>query len=67
MKNVEEYKHNDLKECLEHAEQLAMGTIEYNYHHNKNDDEVCIETIHSVKKAMQVLEIVHRMQTIIKD
>ncbi len=67
MKDVEEYNHNDLEGCLNHAEQIAMGAIEYNYHHNKDDEEVCIETIHSVKKAMQVLEMVHRMRAITKE
>ena len=44
-----------------------MGAIEYNYNHNKDDEEVCIDTIHSVKKAMQVLEIVHRMKSLMKE
>jgi len=67
MKDVEEYNHNDLEGCIEHAEQIAMGAIESNYHHNKDDEEVCIDTIHSVKKAMQVLEITHRMKSLMKE
>ena len=63
MKDVEEYNHNDLEGCLEHAEQIAMGAIAYNYHNNKDAEEVCIDTIHSVNKAMHVLKIVHRIKS----
>lgn len=57
MKDVEEYSHNDLMTCIEHAEKIAMGAIEDRYHDNKDNDVVCMDTVHTVKKAMQVLEL----------
>ena len=63
MKDVEEYSTNDLSTCLEQAEKIAMCVIDSTYHQTKDEDEICCEDIHKVKKAMQVLEFVHNFKT----
>ena len=63
MKDVEEYSNNDLSTCLEQAEKIAMCVIGTAYHESKDEDEVCYEDIHKVKKAMQVLELAKCLKT----
>lgn len=63
MKDVEEYSNNDLSTCLEQAEKIAMCVIDSTYHQTKDEDEVCYENIHKVKKATQVLELVKCLKT----
>lgn len=63
MKDVEEYSHNDLSTCIEQAEKIAMCVIDSVYHQTKDEDEVCCEDIHKVKKAMQVLDIATCLKT----
>lgn len=65
-KDIEEFDAQDLSKCLEHAEQIAMGTIEDRYHEVKDEDVVCIDTIHAVKKAVEVLHMVHEMRHAVK-
>ena len=65
MKDVEEYSNNDLSTCLEQAEKIAMCVIDSTYHQTKDEDEVCYEDIHKVKKAIQVLELAKCLKTTI--
>ena len=58
MKDVEEYSHSDLATCLDEAEKIAMSAIDEIYHNNKDEDKVCYEDVHKVKKATQILELV---------
>ena len=62
MKDVEEYNEKDLADCIEHAEKIAMGAIEDRYHDNKDNDVVCMDTVHTVKKAMQVLQMAQEIR-----
>lgn len=63
MKDVEEYSHNDLTTCLDEAEKIAMSAIDEIYHSNKDEDKVCYEDVHKVKKAVQILELVSCLKT----
>ena len=63
MKDVEEYSSNDFSTCLEQAEKIAICAIDSTYHQTKDENEVCYEDIHKVKKAMQVLELAKCLKT----
>lgn len=61
MKDVSEYTKDDLLMVKEQACKIAMATIHSVYEDIHDDEEVSCEDMHKVKKAMQVLEIAHKM------
>ena len=55
MKTVQEFNKHDLENTIQQAEQIAMCAINSIYDTVKEHDEIDIDDLHSVKKAMQIL------------
>ena len=55
MKTVHEFNKHDLENTIEQAEQIAMCSINSIYENVKERDEIDIDDLHCVKKAMQIL------------
>ena len=55
MKTVQEFNKHDLENTIEQAEQIAMCSINSIYDNVKERDEIDIDDLHCVKKAMQIL------------
>ena len=55
MKTVHEFNKHDLENTIEQAEQIAMCSINSIYDNVKERDEIDIDDLHCVKKAMQIL------------
>lgn len=56
MKTVHEYNKHDLENTIEHAEQIAMCSINSIYDNVKERDEIIdIDDLHCVKRAIQIL------------
>ena len=56
MKTVHEFNKHDLENTIEQAEQIAMCSINSIYDNVKERDEIDIDDLHCVKKAMQILK-----------
>lgn len=61
MKDVSEYSNDDWEMICTQAKKIAMAVIHSTYEEIHDEEEVSCEDIHKVKKAVQVLEILHRM------
>ena len=61
MKDISEYTKDDLPMIKEQACKIAMATIHSVYEEIHDEEEVDCEEMHKVKKAVQVLEMIHRM------
>lgn len=59
MKDISEYSLDDLPMIKEQACKIAMATIHSTYEEIHDEEEVCMDTIHKVKKAIQVLDMIH--------
>ena len=55
MKTVHEFNKHDLENTIQQAEQIAMCSINSIYDTVKEHDEIDIDDLHCVKKAMQIL------------
>ena len=55
MKTVHEFNKHDLENTIQQAEQIAMCSINSIYDNVKERDEIDIDDLHCVKKAMQIL------------
>lgn len=55
MKTVQEFNKHDLENTIQQAEQIAMCSINSIYDNVKERDEIDIDDLHCVKKAMQIL------------
>ena len=55
MKTVHEFNKHDLENTIQQAEQIAMCSINSIYDNVKGRDEIDIDDLHCVKKAMQIL------------
>ena len=55
MKTVQEFNKHDLENTIQQAEQIAMCSINSIYNNVKERDEIDIDDLHCVKKAMQIL------------
>lgn len=55
MKTVHEFNKHDLENTIQQAEQIAMCSINSIYDNLKERDEIDIDDLHCVKKAMQIL------------
>ena len=55
MKTVQEFNKHDLENAIQQAEQIAMCSINSIYDNVKEHDEIDIDDLHCVKKAMQIL------------
>lgn len=55
MKTVQEFNKHDLENTIQQAEQIAMCSINSIYDNVKDRDEIDIDDLHCVKKAMQIL------------
>ena len=55
MKTVQEFNKHDVENTIQQAEQIAMCTINSIYDNVKERDEIDIDDLHCVKKAMQIL------------
>lgn len=55
MKTVQEFNKHDLENTIQHAEQIAMCSINSIYDNVKEHDEIDIDDLHCIKKAMQIL------------
>lgn len=55
MKTVHEFNKHDLENTIQQAEQIAMCSINSIYDNLKEHDEIDIDDLHCVKKAMQIL------------
>lgn len=55
MKTVQEFNKHDLENTIQQAEQIAMCSINSIYDTVKERDEIDIDDLHCVKKAMQIL------------
>ena len=55
MKTVHEFNKHDLENAIQQAEQIAMCSINSIYDNVKERDEIDIDDLHCVKKAMQIL------------
>ena len=55
MKTVQEFNKHDLENTIQHAEQIAMCTINSIYDNVKEHEEIDIDDLHCAKKAMQIL------------
>ena len=55
MKTVQEFNKHDLENTIQQAEQIAMCSINSIYENVKERDEIDIDDLHCVKKAMQIL------------
>lgn len=55
MKTVQEFNKHDLENTIQQAEQIAMCSINSIYDTVKEHDEIDIDDLHCVKKAMQIL------------
>lgn len=55
MKTVQEFNKHDLENTIQQAEQIAMCSINSIYDNVKEHDEIDIDDLHCVKKAMQIL------------
>ena len=55
MKTVHEFNKHDLENTIQEAEQIAMCSINSIYDNVKERDEIDIDDLHCVKKAMQIL------------
>lgn len=58
MKTVHEFNKHDLENTIQQAEQIAMCSINSIYNNVKDHDEhdeIDIDDLHCVKKAMQIL------------
>lgn len=65
-KAVDEYTGNDLNVAIDHAQKMAMATIECTYHNTKDEDCLTCDEMHKVKKALQAIEICHALKTNIR-
>lgn len=59
MKDISEYNLDDLDMVKEQACKIAMASIHSTYEEIHDEDEVCIEDLHKVKKAIQILDLLH--------
>lgn len=55
MKTVQEFNKHDLENTIQEAEQIAMCSINSIYDNVKEHEEIDIDDLHCVKKAMQIL------------
>lgn len=55
MKTVQEFNKHDLENTIQQAEQIAMCSINSIYDNVKEHDEIDIDDLHCIKKAMQIL------------
>lgn len=55
MKTVQEFNKHDVENTIQQAEQIAMCSINSIYDTVKERDEIDIDDLHCVKKAMQIL------------
>lgn len=55
MKTVQEFNKHDLENTIQEAEQIAMCTINSIHDNVKERDEIDIDDLHCVKKAIQIL------------
>ena len=55
MKTVHEFNKHDLENTIQQAEQIAMCSINSIYDTVKERDEIDIDDLHCIKKAMQIL------------
>lgn len=60
MKDISEYTKSDLDMVEEQACKIAMATIHSVYEDIHDEEEVSCEDIHKVKKAVQILDMLHR-------
>ena len=62
-KAVDEYTDNDMNAAIDHAQKMAIATIECTYHNTKDEDCLTCDEMHKVKKALQAIEICHTLKT----
>lgn len=55
MKTVHEFNKHDLENTIQQAEQIAMCSINSIYDNVKEHEEIDIDDLHCVKKAVQIL------------
>lgn len=55
MKTVQEFNKHDVENTIQQAEQIAMCSINSIYDNVKEHEEIDIDDLHCVKKAMQIL------------
>ena len=55
MKTVQEFNKHDLENTIQQAEQIAMCAINSIHDTVKEHDEIDIDDLHCIKKAMQIL------------
>lgn len=59
MKEVSEYNNHDCELAKEYAKKMALATIHKIYKENYNDEKLSYDDLHSVKKALQILTMLH--------
>lgn len=59
MKEVSEYNNHDCELAKEYAKKMALATIHKIYKETHNDEKLSYDDLHSVKKALQILTMLH--------
>ena len=59
MKEISEYNNHDCELAKEYAKKMAIATIHKIYKENHHDEKLTYEDLHSVKKALQIIVMLH--------
>lgn len=59
MKEISEYSNHDCELAKEYAKKMALATIHKIYKENQDDEKLSYDDLHSVKKALQILTMLH--------
>lgn len=62
MERVSEYNTNHLMTVLQEAERAAIATIDYIYQDIHDDSHATCEEIHTIKKSLQCLTLIHQLK-----